>query len=293
MQMVEIGDARHRVRIAPDLGGGIAAAEALTEAGPAPLMRPLSDPAEGAFGMACNLLVPFSNRISGGGFEFGGRFHALAPNRSDIPFPIHGDGYQAAWEVQEAAPRSALLTHRGGYGDFDYRAECRYALGADGLSMTLTMVNLGEALPFGGGFHPWFPRRAGTKLRFRAKAAWTATDLQLPRDHVPLADLPEWDFAEGRPLPAAPIDNAFTGWDGRALIEQPELGIALDIAAEAPLDVALVFSPGPEAGFFCFEPVSHPVDAHNLPGRPGLVVLDTGESLTLVTRVDWRPLPAG
>jgi len=33
--------------------------------------------------------------------------------------------------------------------------------------------------------------------------------------------------------------------------------------------------------------VSHPVDAHNLPGRPGLVTLAPGESLTLVVRIGW------
>jgi aldose 1-epimerase len=31
-------------------------------------------------------------------------------------------------------------------------------------------------------------------------------------------------------------------------------------------------------GFFCIEPVSHPVNAHHLPGRPGLRLLEQGQS---------------
>ena len=37
---------------------------------------------------------------------------------------------------------------------------------------------------------------------------------------------------------------------------------------------------------FCFEPVSHPIDAFHLPGRPGLRVLAQGEVLEL--RVQLR-----
>ncbi|MBV4551640.1 aldose 1-epimerase [Pseudomonas sp. SWRI102] len=33
--------------------------------------------------------------------------------------------------------------------------------------------------------------------------------------------------------------------------------------------------------FFCIEPVSHPVNAHHLPGRPGLRLLEQGQSVAL------------
>src|SRR3712207_2198636 len=43
------------------------------------------------------VLVPWVNRISGGGFSHDGSFHRLEPNRSGEPFPIHGNGFQQEW----------------------------------------------------------------------------------------------------------------------------------------------------------------------------------------------------
>jgi aldose 1-epimerase len=46
-----------------------------------------------------------------------------------------------------------------------------------------------------------------------------------------------------------------------------------------------LYSPGAKAGFFCFEPVIHPVDAHNLPEGPkanGLTILANGETLSIL-----------
>ena len=53
----------------------------------------------------------------------------------------------------------------------------------------------------------------------------------------------------------------------------------------------ILYSPGREAAFFCFEPVSHVVTAHNLPGGPeanGLVVLDPNEQMEFRCRFSPR-----
>jgi aldose 1-epimerase len=50
----------------------------------------------------------------------------------------------------------------------------------------------------------------------------------------------------------------------------------------------LVYRPPFGAGF-CVEPVSQPVDAFNLAGRPGLVDLAPGQTLSL--SVEWRIVP--
>ncbi len=47
----------------------------------------------------------------------------------------------------------------------------------------------------------------------------------------------------------------------------------------------LLYRP-PAGPAFCFEPVTHPIDAFHQPGQPGLRVLHTGESLSL--QVQWR-----
>ncbi|KPB35512.1 Aldose 1-epimerase family protein [Pseudomonas savastanoi pv. phaseolicola] len=46
----------------------------------------------------------------------------------------------------------------------------------------------------------------------------------------------------------------------------------------------------PGLGFFCFEPVSHPVNAHHLPGRPGLSLLRQEESMELTISLHYKPL---
>ncbi|WP_370869554.1 hypothetical protein [Pseudomonas sp.] len=45
-----------------------------------------------------------------------------------------------------------------------------------------------------------------------------------------------------------------------------------------------------EQHFFCFEPVTHPVNAHHLPDHPGLRLLRHGQSTSLHFGLQYRPL---
>lgn len=47
----------------------------------------------------------------------------------------------------------------------------------------------------------------------------------------------------------------------------------------------LLYRPA-EGHHFCFEPVTHPIDAFHMEGCPGLQVLETGQ--TLRQAVEWR-----
>jgi aldose 1-epimerase len=226
-------------------------------------------------------LLPWSNRISGGGFPFGGRVHALDPNAPGEPFPLHGDAWQRRWTVTAAYDRRALLTLRdGGTGPFRYDAMMAVALRAGParatLSLLLAVENRGPPLPYGLGFHPTFRRASGTSLLAPADAVWLEDARHLPTERVPVASRPEWDFATPRRLPAGWINNAFEGWTRRARLA-PVAVHTVTLAASRRLGTLVVYSPGGDAPFVCVEPVSHPVDAHNLPEAPGLVVLGTGE----------------
>lgn len=291
-ELLLLQDERHQIAIAPEMGGGIASFHALSEGQLVPVLRPWGGVETGLFGLGCNLLLPFSNRISGGGFTHQGVFHAVEPNLEGEALPIHGDGFQKPWRVEEADARSVTLSLRDGrIGPYRYRAEVNYALTGDGLACRLAMTNTADgALPFGGGFHPWFPRHTDTSLCFLAERLWTEDDRHLPRDQVLLSERPDWDFTRPSRLPANWINNAFTGWDGCATITQPGDGIAVSLAASEPLRTAIVYSPDDRASFFCFEPVSQPVDAVNMEGRPGLVDLRGGETLTLEMTLGWSLL---
>ena len=75
--MVELNDGYSSLVLVPDKGAAIARYDALVIGSP-PV--PLLKPGDGTGTSGCQLLVPWSNRISGGGFEVDGRFHAVAPN---------------------------------------------------------------------------------------------------------------------------------------------------------------------------------------------------------------------
>ena len=52
-------------------------------------------------------MLPWSNRISGGGFEHAGRFHPIAPNRGGEPYPIPRRRLAAALVDRAARGRHA------------------------------------------------------------------------------------------------------------------------------------------------------------------------------------------
>lgn len=100
MDAVTIADGTSEVVIVPDLGAGLASYDLLVDGGRQPLFRPCRNLVRAQpFDLASNLLVPWSGRISGGGFRFGGRFHSLDPNLEGEPLPIHGNGFSSPWTV--------------------------------------------------------------------------------------------------------------------------------------------------------------------------------------------------
>ena len=60
--------------------------------------------------LACNLLLPWSNRISGGGFRFDDVFYKLLPNLPGESYPIHGNGLTSAWTVDEVEADAVILS---------------------------------------------------------------------------------------------------------------------------------------------------------------------------------------
>lgn len=236
--------------------------------------------------LACFPLVPWSNRIAPDGFVFEGWAVTPAPNRPGEPCPIHGDGWQHPWSVQahSASGVSLLLDRRDG-SPFSYVARLRYMLTETALNVTLEVTNTGQApLPFGLGLHPWIERRDGVTLRARSRGTWTRGPLGLP--HEEIAVPPEWDFATAQALPQGPVDHVFCGWDGEAEIAWPDAGVKL--AIQADMAYYILYAPA-GANFFCFEPVDHAINAHNLPGgatRNGLTILAPGR--TLARRVSFR-----
>jgi aldose 1-epimerase len=223
-------------------------------------------------------LVPYSNRIGHGSFEWGGKQLALARNFPPEPHAIHGVGFERPWLVQSRDDASAILTlkHRpDGSWPWAFEARQRITLTDDLLSLELTALNMeSHAVPLAFGHHPYFPRE-GARLTFRAQGVWLAGDDGLPGELSKPSD--DFDFSDGKSVEQVEIDHCFTGWDGTAVVMWPDRPHALGITASRQLSNAVVYSRrGLDA--FCFEPVPHSSNALNRKDRmSAMPVIASGE----------------
>jgi aldose 1-epimerase len=174
--------------------------------------------------------------------------------------------------------------HRGGHTPYEYLASQCFTIDDDSLTIAMTVENRGrQRLPFGLGWHPYFPLTPQTTLEARAEAFWTEVEGWLPGERTSIpADL---DFSRAIGLPHRWVNNGFENWNGHARISWPEHRVSLSMEADPILRHAVLFlsdttfDPGFKRDYFCFEPMSHLANGHNLPGLGGLRVLAPGESL--------------
>ncbi|RAI58181.1 aldose epimerase [Roseicella frigidaeris] len=234
------------------------------------------------------LMAPWTNRLDGGRLPVGGTTYQLPINRPIDGTAIHGLLRDAAWTVQEAMPARAVLTQQGdalALGvPWSWQARLEVTLDAAGLQIGLTLTNGGALpFPFGCGWHPFFMRPPGTRLRFAATTRFARDARTLPVAAQPC------DGLDGDESAYEGLDTQFAGWDGVAEIIRPDL--ALRLAARGAWAGNLqVFAPA-GSHILCVEPVSHVPDAPNRPdlARFGpLALLAPGESLEAVLRITRR-----
>lgn len=291
--------------LVPSLGGSVAAwqiDDPEQPGGRLDLWRPWDGATPDLYQLASFAMVPWSNRISGGGFTHAGQLHPMQPNRVGEPYPIHGDGWLQPWALSQPAPdtlQMQLRSERFQGNPYDYESVQTFRLVEGGLDQHVLVRHRGaEPLPYGIGVHPWFPRTPGTRISAPVQAVWLCGDDPLPTQHT--SQFPQgWNLNAGISAHGGLIDNGYTGWGGAARIDWPERGLRLtahmpDFAQDgaAAQHFCLVYRP-PQGAAFCFEPITQPIDAFHLPGQPGLRVLAQGESCAL--NVQWRygPLAAG
>lgn len=258
-----------------------------TSAGRFPLLRPARHGGDGAPEETSAFpLVPFGNRVGGNAFAFQGRDYRLAPNAGDR-YRLHGDGWLSDWTVETATNSSATLTlrHKADRdAPWDYLARQTVTLEDRRLTLTLSVENTGrDTLPFGLGWHPYFPLTSRTRLTAPASSLWLEGTDYLPTEEVPLpADL---DFRKAAPLPDRWINNGFEDWNGCAHIDWPERSLTLKIDADPVFSRYVVYRPDTalDAGYagdwFCFEPMTHAVDGFRMTDIGGLLPLAPGERL--------------
>jgi aldose 1-epimerase len=260
-----------------------------------PILRPFKGDATGALdpvSCGCFPLVPFCNRIEENVFQFDEASYRLQPNTDWDRHYLHGDGWLSDWTITAQDPASLTMALAVDGPVYAYAAEQTVSLHPDTIDITLTVENTRDRpMPFGLGLHPFFPLTPATTLKAGADRFWTEKHDFLPDECMSIPD--DLDFSAPAPLPDRWINSGFEGWNGEARIEWPEHDVGLHLTAGTNAGRYFLFrsdtsfEPDFQADYFCFEPMTHTANGHNLPDHGGLSILASGDRLTL--RFTMRP----
>jgi len=246
-------------------------------------------------------MLPMCNRAFAAKLDTGFGIHDL-PANDPSGANIHGFSWQNTWDVVAQRPNRVVLQHVArGLGPFDYTAQTSVTLEESGVSFDLSVTHQGEApLPYGMGFHPWFPADGDTLVSFKA-----AGEIYMAEGFRPVGSGPVramHDFSHGRGIRrhaeglvgGLDCETAanYLEWDGTMQVHWPKRRKALVLNASPNLRSPVVWSPV-GAEFVCFEPQSHAVGAQT----EGLVralapmrILARGETLHGSMRLSLRDM---
>ncbi len=261
----------------PDLGGCIAG----LWRGELPVLRSGEpDVLSAARLSGCYPLAPYSNRLGYRRFRWLGREYSTQPNFDDSPHSVHGVAWLRAWQVIEATPTKATLRYRhaaDAHWPFEFELDQHFELSDAALDVRLVVTNHAAlAQPVGLGWHPYFPKRARSRLHIELAERWDndATGLPVRRMAQPGidADVAHLEF-----------DNCFEGWRGAARLRDEKLSLRLT----SSLPYLVVFTPQSKP-YYCVEPVSHVSNAIHMadPAASGLASVEPGQRLDAWMRLE-------
>ena len=281
-----------RLTLAPASGGAVAGFWLDRAEGSLALMRPLPEGSADPLLSGMFPMLPFANCIRENRFTFAEREHVVAPNMAGTRLNFHGSAWRLPWVVEEEGPGHATLTLIADDGIWRYRATQVFTLLADGLDVTLEVVNRGDApMPFGFGLHPWFPRHGEALVGFEAGGLWTLTTEgeAVAEGAIP----PAADYATAAAPPRQYLNACYTGWSGRARLIWPQLRLALSMTADPVFRHLMVHVPSHDTETICLEPQSNAPCGFDGLARgatpPGVHVLASGETLSGRIRFSLTP----
>jgi aldose 1-epimerase len=313
-----------RLGIRSDVGGGVDEfAFASSDGSFVPLWRTAPAAASWFNELSSYTLLPWSNRIAGGAFEFGGTRREL---RRDWPdgTAIHGSVKDLPWRILDRSPFSARLGFESADHGTAEKSRCnwpwrfgavqRYELDGFTLRMDLEITNRSdEPMPAGAGWHPFFPRTLGVGA---AKGTQGACD-QTPLDEIVVRAPVAGRYPARGMLPTGPavmdgmcerlargehfsdldLDDVFLlRREGEACfsVEWPSSRVRLDVTGSPDLSHMVVYSGRGEDGkklpFVCVEPVTMVNDGFNLAARgwsgTGVRTVEPGETWSVWA--EWK-----
>ena len=272
MTAITLTTSNAKVEISPELGGAILAYEARVHDEFLPIFKNSSQAS--SVSESCSFpLVPYSNRIRNGRFNWQGEEVTLPLNHLPEKHSIHGHGWQRPWQVVEQSETSLTLQyqHIADEWPFTYTSQQIFTLEGSSLTVELLLMNTSKkTMPAGLGLHPYFSLTDNTRLSCTVEQMWAVDHETMP---TTLVNPPKTlNNVEGLLVKGSNLDNAFTGFSGAATVCWPEWQAKASITTSSSCQFMVLYSPNRE-NFFCFEPVSHITDAINLAAKG---VSDTG-----------------
>ena len=274
---VELRAGDLRLALRPDLGGCIAG----LWLGELPVLRS-GDPAAlvSSRQSACYPLAPYSNRLGYRHFRWHGHDYTTQPNFDDNPHSVHGVAWQRPWSVVAASATEAELAYTHAPDPdwpFAFTLRQRFVLTPSALELHFNFTNTAaEPQPVGLGWHPYFPKRARSRLHIELTDRWESDATQLPTRRVPQPGI-------DADVSGLSFDHCFEGWRDAARIRDEKLRLTLS----SSLPYLVVFTPQ-DRDYFCVEPVSHVSNAIHMsdPAAHGLRTLAPGASFDAWMKLD-------
>lgn len=239
------------------------------------------------------VLVPWPNRVRDGRWVLDGEPQQLALTEAERGNAIHGLTQYATWSPVERDENAVTLQTRVNVQPgwpVPLVVRVRYAVGAEALTVTHTVENVGSRrIPFGVGAHPYVragvadPRECTLTL---SATTWLPTDDRLlpAGESQPVAGT-GYDLRDGRRLDELTLDTAFGGCapdEGDTLVRHALVGPdgdGVEVFAEPVFRWVQVFTPDSFPGrghAVAIEPMTCPPDALN--SGVDLLWLEPGES---------------
>jgi aldose 1-epimerase len=230
-------------------------------------------------------LVPFSNRLAHATLKWEGTRHPLVQNFAPEPHAVHGVGWQRPWTLLESDATFALLSYEhkaDGSWPFAFDSSQTFRLTGQSLELTLGMTNQSDQpAPAGLGWHPYFMKRARSRIAFEATGRWETGPDRLPTQRK---------AAHGLDADCAflDVDHCYDGWNGIVHLRD-EL---LHTRVTSKLTRLVVFT-NDTRDYIAIEPVSHVNNALNMleghAGKPedlGVCILQPGQSLSATMTIE-------
>ena len=251
------------------------------------------------------LLVPWSNRIRDGRFDFDGKTYQLETRIDGTA--IHGVARNLPWTVDSVDQTHIQLTFDSANYDalnfpFAFRSTAVFRVQENKFLMELSLKNTdNRPFPAGIGHHPYFVRTINgdetddeVQVEIPCDRMFELTDKMADAAPVPITD--RLDFRQAKSLGSDEIDNILTGKDNNQPIRliYADNGFELHLHSGDIFKHIILYAPDGKP-FYAVEPVSNTNDGFNLFAKgingSGVFVLNPNEETNGSFVIDLHRTP--